>query len=103
MDKINNECIIIGNEVEIDVLALGVIREELCIDTRLIGKIRPSFDIHYIRVEHKSTHFPYLENLVVVAGAVNIALYTVDFKKDSIRLDLSYTTDQPIVGLEVFN
>lgn len=86
VDKINNECIILGNEREIDVLILTVVKEECCVDTRLVGKINPSFDVNSVRVERKSTIILYLENLVMVAGTYNVAVYFVDFKKDQVYL-----------------
>jgi hypothetical protein len=44
-----------------------------------------------------------LENMIVTAGTNNIAIYTVDLKRDSIVLSASISSDIPIVGIESFN
>jgi hypothetical protein len=41
--------------------------------------------------------------MIVTAGTNNIAIYTVDLKRDNIMLSASYNSDVPIVGIESFN
>jgi hypothetical protein len=47
--------------------------------------------------------FPYLESLVIVAGQHTIGVYLVDFKRDQVTAVSSYSVDQNILGVEVFN
>jgi hypothetical protein len=85
------------------VLVITVLKEEFSIDTRFVGRIIPSFDIAYLTINRKSTKFMNLENMIVTAGTNNIAIYTVDLKRDSIVLSASISSDIPIVGIESFN
>jgi hypothetical protein len=85
------------------VLGISLIREEFTIDTRLVGRIMPSFDMQFLRIERKSTRISNIESMVVVAGQHYLTVYAVDLKTDSIKVWASSFYDTPIVGVEILN
>lgn len=50
VDKLTNDCIVVGNHRELDILGLTLVREEFTMDTRLVGRIMPTFDMHFMRI-----------------------------------------------------
>jgi hypothetical protein len=50
IDKLTSECIVVGNHRELDVLGISLIRDEFTIDTRLVGRITPPFDMQFMRI-----------------------------------------------------